>query len=97
MEVITGIIIAAVPSILSGIVLAVVSKSQKKAEKREEERNERELLTLDSLNAIFCVTKELTECVLNGKKPNGELHLAYEYKQKAKHDLEAYERRRAAK
>ena len=55
------------------------------------------MLTLDSLNAIFCVTKELTECVLNGKEPNGELHLAYEYKQKAKHDLEDYERRRAAK
>ena len=30
MGVVTGIIIAAVPSILSGIVLAVVSKSQKK-------------------------------------------------------------------
>ena len=97
MDVVTGKIIAAVPSVLSGIVLAVVSKSQKKAEKREEERNERELLTLDSLNAIFCVTKELTECVLNGKEPNGELHLAYEYKQKAKHDLEEYERKRAAK
>ena len=52
---------------------------------------------MESLNAIFCVTKELTECVLNGKKPNGELHIAYEYKQKAKHDLEEYERKRAAK
>ncbi len=97
MEVITGIIIAAVPSIISGIVLKVVSDSQKKAEERENERNEREILTLNSLNAIFCVTKELTECVLNDKEPNGELHLAYEYKQKAKHDLEDYERRRAAK
>lgn len=97
MEAVTGIILAAVPSVLSGIVLAVVSKSQKKAEEREKDRDERELLTLDSLNAIFCVTKELTECVLNGKEPNGELHLAYEYKQKAKHDLENYERRRAAK
>ena len=58
MEVVTGIILAAVPSVLSGIVLAVVSKSQKKAEEREKDRNERELLTLDSLNAIFCVTKD---------------------------------------
>lgn len=97
MEVITGIIIAAVPSVISGIVLKVVNSNQKKVEEREKERNEREMLTLDSLNAIFCVTKELTECVLNGKEPNGELHLAYEYKQKAKHDLEEYERRRAAK
>ncbi len=97
MEIITGFIIAAVPSVISGIVLKAVNDSQKKAEEREKERNEREVLTLDSLNAIFCVTKELTECVLNGKEPNGELHLAYEYKQKAKHDLEDYERRRAAK
>ena len=67
MEAVTGIILAAVPSVLSGIVLAVVSKSQKKAEEREKDRNEREVLTLDSLNAIFCVTKELTECVLNGR------------------------------
>lgn len=97
MEVVTGIILAAVPSVLSGIVLTTINKSQKKTEEREKDRNERELLTLDALNAIFCVTKELTECVLNNKKPNGELHLAYEYKQKAKHDLENYERRRAAK
>ena len=97
MDIVTGIIIAAVPSVISGIVLKVVNSNQKKAEEREKERNEREMLTLDSLNAIFCVTKELTECVLNGKEPNGELHLAYEYKQKAKHDLEEYERRRAAK
>ena len=97
MEIITGFIIAAVPSVISGIVLKAVNDSQKKAEEREKERNEREVLTLDSLNAIFCVTKELTECVLNGKEPNGELHLAYEYKQKAKHDLEDYERSRAAK
>ncbi|MDO4486021.1 MAG: hypothetical protein Q4C46_05425 [Bacillota bacterium] len=97
MDIVTGIIMAAVPSVLSGIVLAVVSKSQKKADEREEERNERERLTLESLNAIFCVTKELTECVLNGKEPNGELHIAYEYKQKAKHDLEEYERKRASK
>ena len=48
MEVVTGIILAAVPSVLSGIVLAVVSKSQKKAEEREKDRNEREVLTLDS-------------------------------------------------
>ena len=53
MEIITGIVLAAVPSVLSGIVLAVVSKSQKKAEEREKDRNEREVLTLDSLNAIF--------------------------------------------
>ena len=89
MDIITGIIIAAVPSVLSGIVLAVVSKSQKKADEREAERDEREMLTLQSLDAIFAITKELTECVLNHKKPNGELQEAYEYKQDTKHKLEA--------
>ena len=97
MDIITGIIIAAVPSVLSGIVLAVVSKSQKKADEREAERDEREMLTLQSLDAIFAITKELTECVLNHKKPNGELQEAYEYKQETKHKLEAYERKKAAK
>ena len=85
------------PSVLSGIVLAVVSKSQKKADEREAERDEREMLTLQSLDAIFAITKELTECVLNHKKPNGELQEAYEYKQDTKHKLEAYERKKAAK
>ena len=97
MDIITGIIIATVPSVLSGIVLAAVSKSQKKAGERETERDEREMLTLQSLDAIFAITKELTECVLNHKEPNGELQEAYEYKQDTKHKLEAYERKKAAK
>lgn len=97
MDTITGLIIAAVPSVLSGIVLVMVNKSQKKADEREDERDEREMLTLQSLDAIFAVTKELTECVLNHKEPNGELQEAYAYKQDTKHKLEAYERKKAAK
>lgn len=97
MDVITGIIIAAVPSVLSGIVIKMVNDSRIKQDQREAERDEREMLTLQSLDAIFAITKELTECVLNHKKPNGELQEAYEYKQDTKHKLEAYERKKAAR
>ncbi len=94
----TGVIIAAaLPSVLSGIILLVITKQQSKADKRAKDREEREELTLEALNAMFCVTKELTDCTLYGKKPNGELEEAYNYKQNVKHKIENYERRRAAR
>ena len=67
------------------------------AEKKQAERDEREELTLESLNAIFSVTKELVDCTLYGKKPNGELEEAYKYKQETKHKLDDYYRKRAAR
>lgn len=91
------IIIAAIPSILSGVVLWFMKKNYASAEKKQAERDEREELTLESLNAIFSVTKELVDCTLYGKKPNGELEEAYKYKQETKHKLEDYYRRRAAR
>lgn len=94
---ITNIIIACIPSLLVGIVLAKLSKSEKKADAREADRDDREELILECINANFCVTKELVDCTLNHKPPNGELKEAYEYKQKVKHKLEDYMRRKAAK
>jgi hypothetical protein len=91
------ILIAAIPSILSGVVLWFMKKNYASAEKKQAERDEREELTLESLNAIFSVTKELVDCTLYGKKPNGELEEAYKYKQETKHKLEDYYRRRAAR
>ncbi len=91
------ILIAAIPSILSGVVLWFMKKNYTSAEKKQAERDEREELTLESLNAIFSVTKELVDCTLYGKKPNGELEEAYKYKQETKHKLEDYYRRRAAR
>lgn len=97
MEQFVWILIGGVPSLLTGLVLAKLNKSESRAEKREKERQEREELTLQSMDALFCVTKELVECTLHGKAPNGELQEAYEYKQQAKHRLEEYQRKQAVK
>lgn len=64
---------------------------------READRDEREELILESITANFCVTKELVDCVLYKKPPNGELEEAFSYKQQTKHKLEDYMRRRAAR
>lgn len=97
MTMVQGVVIAAIPSILSGLTMLIVTRQQKKAEKRRAAEEEREKLTLEALNAIFCVTKELVECTLFGKEPNGELAEAHEYKQKVKHAIEDYERRMASR
>ena len=91
------IIAAALPSIFSGVTILILTRQQNKADKRAEDREEREELTLEALNAVFCVTKELTDGTLYGKEPNGELEEAYKYKQNIKHKIENYERRRAAR
>ena len=94
----TGVIIATVlPSVLSGIILAIIGQQQKKADARAKDRVEREELTLEAINAMFCVTKELTDCVLYRKPPNGELEEAFKYKQQVKHKLEEYQRKKASK
>ena len=90
------IIAAALPSIFSGVTILLLTRQQNKADKRAKDREEREELTLEAINAIFCVTKEFTDCVLNHKTPNGELEEAYKYKQKIKHKIEDYERKKAA-
>ena len=64
---------------------------------READRDEREELILECINANFCITKELVDCVLYEKPPNGELQQAYDYKQDTKHKLEDYMRKRAAR
>lgn len=94
----TGAVIATVlPSVLSGVILAIISKQQKKADERAKDRVEREELTLEAINAMFCVTKELVDCVLYGKQPNGELKEAFEYKQQVKHKIEEYQRKKISK
>lgn len=97
MEQFVWLLIGAVPSFISSLVLAKLKRNEDAAEAREKERQEREEITLKSLDALFIVTKELVECTLKGKTPNGELQEAYEYKQQVKHRLEDYERKRAVK
>lgn len=97
MGTIVGVVCSAFASVISGMVLYIVKRGQDKADKREEDRNEREELTLKSLHALFGTTKELVDCVLYKKPPNGEMESAYNYKQDVKHELEDYERRRASR
>ena len=97
MEQFVWILIGGIPSLLVGIVLAKMARNEKKADEKEPDRDEREMLILKGLNAVFSITKELTECVLHKKPPNGELEDALRYKQDVKHEIEDYMRRKAAR
>ena len=97
MEQFVWILIGGIPSLLVGIVLAKMARNEKKADEKEADRDEREMLILKGLNAVFSITKELTECVLHKKPPNGELEDALRYKQDVKHEIEDYMRRKAAR
>ena len=97
MEQVVWILIGGIPSLLVGIVLAKMARSEKKADQREADRDEREELILESLNANGCVIKELYECRYHDKPANGDLQDAYQYQKEVKHRLEDYMRRRAAR
>lgn len=97
MNEIIGLIEVGLPSLLVGIVLAKLSKSEKKADAREADRDEREELILECINANFSVTKELVDCQLYNKEPNGGLEEAYRYREKVERKLNNYMRRRAAR
>ena len=97
MEQFVWILIGGIPSLLVGVVLAKMARSEKKADQREADRDEREELILESLNANGCVIKELYECRYHDKPANGDLEEAYQYQKEVKHKLEDYMRRRAAR
>lgn len=96
METAIGIFVGIFTAVMSGLILHTIKAGQKKAQEREEDRDEREKLTLEAINASFCVNKELVGCVLDGKPPNGELDEAYEYQRKVKHKIEDYAREKAS-
>ncbi len=97
MEQFVWILIGGIPSLLVGIVLAKMARNERKADEKEADRDEREMLILEGLNANFSITKELTDCVLYKKPPNGELEEAFKYKQDVKHRMEDYMRRHAVR
>lgn len=97
MEQFMWILISGIPSLLVGVVLAKMARNERKADEKEADQDERGMLILKGLNANFTITKELTECVLHNKPPNGELEDALRYKQDVKHEIEDYMRRKAAK
>lgn len=90
--IITGVI----TSVLAAVIISILTKNQKAAEVKEAEREEREDLTLEALDAIFSISKELTRCV-RGEKPNGELTEAYDYLQDVKRKIKVYQRKRASR
>jgi len=81
------IIAAAIPSILSGVVLIVINKTNIKNEHREDARKKENILILKSIDAIGTLSEQTARC-LRGEKPNGELTAALEYRKKVKHDME---------
>ncbi|MEG1298297.1 MAG: hypothetical protein RSD18_04835 [Anaerovoracaceae bacterium] len=85
-----------VTTIIAGVILHAIKSGQKEAQKREEDRDERERLTLEAINASFCVNKELVSCVLYRKPPNGEMEEAYKYQRDVKHKIEEYTRKKAS-
>lgn len=93
----TVIVATAIPSILSGITLLIITRYFNKSDKRADAKVRREELTLEALDALMDVTRELTACVLEGKTPNGDLHKAYNRKENIKHKLEDYERQQASR
>lgn len=93
----TVIVATAIPSILSGITLLIITRYFNKSDKRADAKVRREELTLEALDALMDVTRELTACVLEGKTPNGDLHKAYSRKENIKHKLEDYERQQASR
>ncbi len=95
MEAAIGVAFSIAATIISGIILRKLDKAQKKSDKKEAEQEEREQLTLEAINATFCVNKELVRCV-RGEKPNGELTEAFEYQQDVKHKIDEYLRKKAA-
>lgn len=97
METALTTILSIVTTIIAGVILHAIKSGQKKAQAREEDRDEREKLTLEAINASFCVNKELTNCVLYEEEPNGELEEAYEYQRAVKHKIEDYARKKASR
>lgn len=94
---ISTIIVAVIPSILSAMILAKLNKHHEKLAMDERERDEREELILESIDATFDVAKELVNCVLYNKKPNGELEECLKRKDEVRKKLEKFERKRASR
>ena len=97
METAIGILVGIFTAVMSGLILHAIKSGQKKAQVREEDRDEREKLTLEAINASFCVNKEVVACVLDKKPPNGDLDNAYQYQRDVKHKIEDYAREKASK
>lgn len=82
-----SIVVATVPSILSGAALIVIGRYNKRSEKRESSRRTESILILKNIDAIGTLTELTAKCVKNGAV-NGDMDAALAYRTKMKHDLE---------
>lgn len=93
MSIVTAIIIAVIPSVLSGAILLVFRRWTKKNDKREEMRKEESILVLQNIDAIGTMADITAKCLKKGEKPNGELEDAMTYRTNMKHALENHLRK----
>lgn len=89
MELSVNLIYAAIPSVISGIVLYKINRSSSRADEREKARIQENILILGNLDAIGSLSELATKC-LQGQKLNGELQAALEYRKNQKHELEKH-------
>ena len=88
MDTVTSIALAAVPSIISGIVLLMVRRSNKKSDTREANRITESILVFKNMDAIGTLGDITAKCVKKGEKPNGDMDDAIAYRSEMKHKLE---------
>lgn len=81
------IIIAAIPSILSGAVLIALNRVNKKNDVRDKAMRKESILILKNIDAVGCLAYQTARCH-KGEKPNGNLDKAMEYREQQKHALE---------
>lgn len=80
-------IAAVIPSILSGVVLIVINRSNRRIDSREDARRKENVLILKNIDAVGTLTELTAKCVKNGAV-NGDMDKALEYRKKMKHELE---------
>ena len=80
-------IAAAIPSILSGVVLIVINRSNGRIDRREAARRKENILILKNIDAVGTLTELTAKCVKNGAV-NGDMDQAMDYRKKMKHELE---------
>lgn len=86
MEIILATIL---PSILSGTVLIVIGRSNKRNERKEELRKQESILILGNIDAIGTLSYQTARCH-KGECPNGDLTEAMEYQKQQKINLQKY-------
>lgn len=86
-NIVLTVIIAAIPSVISGAVLIAINTGNKKSDAREDARKKESILILKNIDAIGTLSEQTARC-FRGEKPNGELTAALEYRKKLKHELE---------